>query len=340
MNNMVAIKKDLLPKMQNIAAASADDVGKALAAAYHDNAEWRGAHPLNEMSGLAALTEKVWRPLLTAMPDLERRDVIFIGGETKGKTQVAALGHYLGTFKNDWLGIPASGGAVYLRYGEVHEIVNGKIARSSAIWDLLNLMRQVGIWMLPPSMGSEEMWPCPLSADGVVLTETTPEESQKSVATVLAMHQSLQDYDDTKDRSRQGLIDMPQKKYWHPKMMWYGPAGIGTSRGLEGFVDVHQLPFRQAMPNRLGLGHYVCFGDGKYSVTGGWPSVRADHKFGDWMGMPPTGQILNMRVMDFYLNDEGLIRENWIPLDIIDILRQMGTDVFARLRAMRKVRRI
>ena len=41
---------------------------------------------------------------------------------------------------------------------------------------------------------------------------------------------------------------MPQRDHWHPRMMWYGPAGIGTARGLAGFVDDHQLPFRIAFP--------------------------------------------------------------------------------------------
>ena len=40
-----------------------------------------------------------------------------------------------------------------------------------------------------------------------------------------------------------------------------------------------------------------------------------------------------MRVMDFYLHHEGLIRENWIPLDILDVLMQMGVDVFDRMQS-------
>ena len=25
------------------------------------------------------------------------------------------------------------------------------------------------------------------------------------------------------------------RKYWHKNMNWYGPSGIGTSRGIDGF---------------------------------------------------------------------------------------------------------
>ena len=40
-----------------------------------------------------------------------------------------------------------------------------------------------------------------------------------------------------------------------------------------------------------------------------------------------------MRVMDFYLHHEGLIRENWVPLDILDLLQQMGVDVIGRMQS-------
>ena len=40
-----------------------------------------------------------------------------------------------------------------------------------------------------------------------------------------------------------------------------------------------------------------------------------------------------MRVMDFYLLHEGLIRENWVPLDMLDLLMQMDVDVLDRMRS-------
>jgi hypothetical protein len=39
-----------------------------------------------------------------------------------------------------------------------------------------------------------------------------------------------------------------------------------------------------------------------------------------------------MRVMDFYLHDEGLIRENWVPIDIMHILKQIDVDVLQMIR--------
>ena len=247
-------KRTLYQALYQLANAEPASIGERLRAIYHEEAAWRGSHPLNEMCGLVAIEEVVWRPLLDALPDLERRDLIVIGGRYEDRDYVATLGHYAGTFRNDWLTIPATGRPVYLRYGEVHQVEDGKIVQSSCLWDLLDLIRQAGFWPIAPSLGTEGMWPGPITADGVVLSEQDAGQSAASIAQTLLMHKALADYDDLENRGRDGLLTMPQKEHWHPKMMWYGPSGIGATRGLQGFVDYHQLPFRIAFPNRKGVG--------------------------------------------------------------------------------------
>lgn len=330
-----------------VAGASPDDLARALAAVCDPGLEWRGSHPLNEVRGVDALVTDVWAPLKRALPDLERRDDIVVAGAYDGREYVATLGHYCGTFEAPWLGIPPTGDPLFLRYGEVHRLEGGRIVQSSCLWDVVDVMRQAGFFPLAPSLGLEGRWPPPLTGDGVRLVASAPEAGAASLAQTLAMHESLGAHDDRADPSREGLLDMPQKLHWHPKMMWYGPSGIGMSRALSGFVDRHQLPFRLAFPMRkgggqwadlgergreLGGGHYVRIGDGPYSVTGGWPSVHALHEGGSLFGVPGTGREMTMRVMDFYLHDEGLIRENWVPLDVLDLLLQMGVDVMDRMQ--------
>jgi predicted ester cyclase len=329
----LANKRFIHSALAALAEATPATLTQRLADAYHPDAEWRGSHPLNEMRGIEAIEAQVWRPLIEAFPDLERRDGIVIGGHSHGTDIVGTVGHLCGTFRRDWLGIPATGRPIYLRSGEFHVVREGKIAQSTVLLDVLDVIRQAGFWPLAPSLGTEEMWPGPLTADGVVLRETDPAQSAASIAQTLAMHGTLGAYNDLEGRGREGLLTMPQKEHWHPKMMWYGPAGIGTTRGLQGFVDYHQLPFRIAFPNRRGGNHYVRIGDGPYSATGGWPSVLAEHTGGDFLGLSPTGRPVTMRVMDFYLHHEGLIRENWVPLDILHLLKQMDVDVLARMRS-------
>ena len=337
----------LLDRLGGLAASAPASAEARLAELYVPGAAWRGSHPLNEAAGAAEVAARVWRPLLDAFPDLERRDLLVLRGDYEGRAMLAAMGHYCGTFRGDWLGIPATGRAAFLRYGEVHEVEEGRIRRSTCLWDILDLMRQAEAWPLGPSLGVETLWPGPLTGDGLALEGRSPDAGVASLAQTLAMHATLGAYDDPPGAGREGLLAMPQKEHWHPRMMWYGPAGIGTARGLDGFVDHHQLPFRTAFPRRTGGGqwteemkarhgggHFVRIGDGAFSVTGGWPSVFATHSGGGFLGLGPTGRPVTMRVMDFYLHHEGLIRENWVPLDVIDLLRQMEVDVFARMRAL------
>jgi len=345
-NDLVTTRREVHRALLALAEGGTGALNDNLRVLHGDDVHFRGAAPLDELQGLDAVAETVWRPLMAALPDLERRDDIVVGGRFEGREYVATVGHYCGTFTRDWLGIPATGRALFLRYGEVHRIENGRVAQSNCLWDILDAMRQSGHWPLPPSLGMEGRWAGPFTADGQVFTPGDPARSAANLAQTLAMQRTLGDHDDDETNTREGLLAMPQREHWHPKMMWYGPAGIGTSRGLAGFVDHHQLPFRTAFPNRkggsqwgeiaehrseVGGGHYIRIGDGAYSVTGGWPSVHAVHTGGNWLGLGPTGRPVDMRVMDFYLHHEGRIRENWVPLDVIDVLRQLGVDVFDRL---------
>jgi hypothetical protein len=341
-----ALRRRVYDRLRALAEARGEGLDSAIAALARADAEWRVAHPMNACAGNAAALAAAFRPLIAALPDLERRDTIFVGGAFKGRRYLAAVGHYCGTMRGDWLGMPATNRPVYLRYGEVYRLdADGFVDQANLLWDVLDVMRQAGMWPLAPMLGSPEMWPGPLTADGVRFEPSDPAMSVASIAQTLAMHRTLAEFDDRNALTRQNLIGMPQKEHWHPKMMWYGPAGIGTTRGLDGFVDGHQLPFRvafqrpqgtmeqvQAERARQGAGHYIRIGDGPYSVTGGWPSVCAVHGGGGFCGLPPSGRPVFMRVMDFYLHHEGLIRENWVPLDMLHLLAQMGFDALGRMR--------
>jgi hypothetical protein len=57
-----------------------------------------------------------------------------------------------------------------------------------------------------------------------------------------------------------------------------------------------------------------------------------------WMGLPPLGREVLMRSLDFWRVENGLIRENWVLVDLLDIYRQIGIDVFARLVEFNKAR--
>ncbi len=340
-----AIRSKFYHLLQDLTESALTDSPSVIKSMFAPDCEWRGSYPLNEMVGQDAIYETAWQPLKKSFPDLERRDLIFMAGSYEGRDYIATVGHYCGNFEQDWLTIPASGRPTYIRYGEIHQIKDGQIVQSNCLWDVLDVMRQAGFWPMPPSSGEEGRWAGPITGDGIRFTPGDKDLSAASLEQTLLMQKSLGDNNGPEHFTREGLINMEQKKYWHPKMMWYGPSGIGTTRSLPGFVDYHQLPFRLAFPNRmssslwdghedlmneLNAGHYIRVGDGTLSVTGGWPSVVSPHD-GEFLGSGATGKLLQMRVMDFYHHHEGLIRENWVPIDIIFLMKQMGVDVFQRM---------
>jgi len=305
-----------------------------VADAYHNRSQWYGSYPFSERTGVEEITE-VWAALRSALPDLERRDEIFVAGASKpdqrvdgdptGRPLVATMGVYQGVMRGSFCGIPPTYGVVSLRFCEVHCFDGEKIVHSYMLWDLADLMWQAGCWPMAPALGAEGAWRGPATADGVRLTRHEAERGAQGFDVVMAMHAALGDFDG-KD-----LGSMDHGPYWTDDFMWYGPGGIGTTRGMEGFRAHHQIPFLTAFPDRKGSGHYVRIADGDYVVTGGWPSVTATHT-GEWLGVGATGNHIDMRVMDFYRLADGKIAENWVPIDVLWILRQMGVDVLERMK--------
>ena len=293
---------------------------------YSDDASCFAFHPVNELESRDAIVDRLWSPLLKALPDIERRDSIVIAGQFEDRQTVAMTGHYQGTFTEPLHDIPPTNGHVLIRYGEVYHVENGKIATSYVLHDMLDLMRQAGCWPIAPSVGWEGSWPGPATQDGVRPDSVESEAGAESLGIIKQMHGGLLKFDG------RDIESMDHQKYWTKDFLWYGPSGIGSSRGLDGFRAHHQIPFLRAFPDRTVGVHFGEVGDGDYAVTGGWPSVLATHTGPDWLAMPPTGKKIEMRVMDFYRVENGLVAENWVPIDIIDILRQMGVDVFDRMR--------
>ena len=324
-------------RVMSIMAALAEEPIKRLPEVardgFADDVAINVTHPINELRGVKAGLEQVWLPLRRALPDMERREIFVAGGRYRDGNWIACMGHYMGTFARDLLGIPATRGVMHLRYCEGHELRDGKIVTSYIFLDFLDLMRQAGYSPLAPSLGSEMRWMPPRTLDGVILTPQDEARSRQTIETILKMHRAL-GYFSGDPPTREVLDEMEQAKHWHANFMWYGPAGIGTTRGLKGYEDYHQIPFLVAFPDRGGSeqGHFIRIGDGYFAVTGGWGYLRATHTGGELFGVPPTGKAVKMRVMDFYRCDESMIVENWIPIDVPHLLLQMGVDVFGRMR--------
>ena len=48
-------------------------------------------------------------------------------------------------------------------------------------------------------------------------------------------------------------------------------------------------------------------------------------------GSRPRNQTITMRSLDFWRCENGLIRENWVLVDLLHVYHQIGVDVFSRM---------
>ena len=293
--------------------------------------------PFGDLEGPDALFETCYAPLQTAMPDLERRDWIVMAGLTEhGGFWVGCGGHYSGTFVAPFLDIPPTGHLAHMRFHEFYRFEADRVVEIQTLWDIPELMMQANAWPMAPSLGLEYHIPGPATLDGIVPGPHDFDRAKASCDHIVEM------LDHMKRHPSQGGPDvMEMPRFWHPRMNWYGPAGIGTGRGIAGFRNWHQIPFLAGMPDRgqyVGEITYHFFGDGDYAAVTGWPNMIQTLTHDGWMGIAPSGKRITMCSLDFWRIENGLIRENWVMVDLLDAYRQLGVDVLARMRAFNKVR--
>lgn len=96
-----------------------------------------------------------------------------------------------------------------------------------------------------------------------------------------------------------------------------------------------QHPFREGLSdNTRHLEEGVFFGDHNFVAFTGWPSGTATHSGDGFLGLAPTGKRITRCSLDFWRVEDGLVRECWVMVDVIDLYRQLGVDVFARMDAL------
>ena len=312
---------------------SPDGVRSALDATFAADAEAFLAHPFEELDGAAGWYGDALAPLAAAWPDLERRDMVVMAGTTDiGRDWVGCAGHYVGTFVHPWLDIPPTGRLVSMRFHEFFRVVEGRIVEFQALWDIPEVMMQAGVWPMVPSLGRDWLVPGPATEDGILTGPRDEARASHVLKIVLDM------LDDMGKHPEQPVEAMNLERYWHPRHNWYGPAGIGSSRGIQGFRRAHQIPFLKAMPDRGGGGYddrpSNFFAEGDYVGETCWPGMFMTYTGDGWLGIAPSDKKITMRSLDFWRLEGDLIRENWVLVDLLHVWDQLGVDVLARMREL------
>ena len=328
-------KRTVANLLRALADATPGESREVLEAHCHDDAVFEVFHPFNTLHGMQEAAESFFEPLKASFPDHEHRLGLCIADSYEGRNVVSTLGHLMGTLSAPWLGISATHALTYLRFGVNAVMREGKVAKAYILFDAVDVMRQAGRYPFRAMPGSAEQWPLPPVDTGATGLSHDGEAGGATLQIVREMQGSLGSGTDLADH----VSSVDHSPHWHVNMNWYGPAGIGSTRGQRGFDDYHGALFIQAFPDRTGFrrvpggpeeapGHYIQAGDGRFAVTGGWPSLRGTHTGGQWLGLPPTGRRIEMRVADWYRTDEDdKIIDNWVLIDVLHMLDQMGYDV-------------
>ena len=282
-------------------------------------------HPYNAVDGLDAYLGGFIDDLCGSFDSLRRNDYIVMAGEFEGAGWVSATGYYQGRFSRDWLGIRANGQLANVRFGEFHRFSGDLIETSYIFLDFPEFMMSVGQWPLKPSAGYSGFLPGPVTLDGITLNMPDLEESAITMNLVTEMLHNL----NTPDQS--------WRPYWHGDMLWYGPAAFGSYIGIDEFARF-QVPFEAAFENWSGgisatspTRHFTRFAEGNYACSGGWPSLSGRH-VRPFLGFEATDREVVMRVCDWWRREGNLLLENWVIVDVPDLLLQFDFDLFSGAR--------
>ena len=301
------------------------DVEQAVATHFAPDAKISASHPINEAQQGTGYYSDVIAPIMQAFEGCTRQNYIVLAGEYLGTEWVTSTEYFHGRFTQPLCGIPASGKLAFLRFGEFHRMENGKIVESQVFLGFAELIIALGLWPLAPSQGYEGVVPGPATHDGIVTGPSDPTTSRASADLVEGMLKKLTTEDEA------------WRPYWHDRMVWYGPGGLGSYATLSGFSEF-QSPFEQIFDGWgdgkdagiKGVGANCKAGDGEYAFLSGWPMITGV-QVKPFLGLDTTGKRVFMRDCDWWRCEDGKIIENWCMLDIPHVLMQLGYDLFAEI---------
>ncbi len=328
MNKYQDVKKIVRDYFEELKEATPKTVISIIRKYTTDDYNWKGVYPFREKTSKEEVANVFWGPLMNSLTRMERREDIFIAGtnEISGEEWVMSMGHFMGLFDKEWMGIRPTGKMINLRYAEFNCVEGGKISKTGLFVDIIGFMEQAGVNPMPPSTGQYFVYPGPREHNGLLFEDAPIEEGVKTLDLVNKM------VDDLTKLNESGAMGCPPEileKTWDKDMIWYGPGGIGASYTISRYQLQHQLPFRNNLTDKRFNGHICRFAEGNFACFFGWPNL-SNTPIGGFLGMPGGGINAEMQVVDVYCRKGDKLSENWVLIDIPYWLKQQGLDIFER----------
>ena len=286
--------------------------------------DWKGSYPFRNLCGAAEVAETFWKPMKRAISGMQRRQDIFIAGHNAlcpAEVWVMSMGHFIGNFTGDLLGIPHTGRLAALWYAEFAHVANGRIKATGLFVDLLGFMMQAGLRPLPRLEGAWfPTYPGPREHDGLLYEDADEAEGKITLQLIDDMCNEVVPYDPAKDvLPKSGAASY----YWTEDMLWYGSTG--ASYTIPAF-EKGQGVFRGTLKNRKFAGHVARFAEGNFGCFFGWPNI-IHTPVGGYLGLPGSNRPVEMQVVDVYCRKGDKLSENWVLMDIPYWLSQQGLEV-------------
>ncbi len=289
---------------------------------------WRGFYPFEIQKNITNIAEKFWLPLRKSLKYLQRRIDIFFAGQNfidnGNSVWVCSMGHLMGLFDNPWLNIQPTNKIGMLRYAEFHKIENQKISETAFYFDIPHLMIQAGYEPFKNQAAAHLIQPGPSPNNGLLYDEVDPKEGMITMDVMNSM---------IKDLGRwQNKLPLEEElaRTWHQDMIWWGPAGIGSTYTIPRYAEQHSGPFRSGLSDRSFTGHICRIAEGHYSGFFGWPNFTAKPT-GGYLGLPKSNRDCEFRVIDVYRREKNKLKENWVFIDMLHFFKQQGIDILGKL---------
>ena len=286
---------------------------------------WRGFHPFNLIRGAEQVGELFWKPLLESIIHCQRRMDIFMAGnnETAGHegTWVVSMGHLMGLFDKPWIDIPASQKLIMLRYCEFNKIQGGKITEIAMFFDVPHFMIQAGLKPFKSQTAAHLVQPGPINHRGLMYEAQDHTEGEKTKKAIEFMINDIKSWQASNDEP---LVD-ELRRSWNENMVWWGPAGIGSTYTIERYAKQHSGPFRAGLKDRTFNGHLCRIAEGEFGGFFGWPNLTLTPD--GFMGLPASKTPGDMRVIDIYRREGEKLSENWIFIDLLHFWNMQGIDI-------------
>ena len=314
------------------ASAPGDELAAACRTALSADHVYRGVHPFNTLTGATQPADAVWTPFLrsarSGTPIQRRLDIVFAGHDAFEEAEpvwVVVMGHLLWLFDRSWLGIAPTGKIAFLRFASAYRVEADRIAETVEFLDILGVLDQAGLNPFAAGQTAAQfLTPGPRTHDGVLTGCRNPEEGRRTMVLTKSM------LDDLVANGVRSPIDHLER-FWHPDMNWFGPTGIGSCMGFESYRRGHTGPFEERL-EFIEDHEAVCrVAEGNYSAFFWRPCLNM-RSTGGFLDLPPLDIPAEMRVVDLYRRQGGLLAENWIFIDMLHFLRMQGNDVLAGLQ--------